>query len=91
MGLQVGGEAERRGDRGIPGWADVVNPVEGDSNKMPSVPAEEKLSKETMAFASISIWLKAAPPVITSKPDNSVLPHLSLVPFELLPQQWSSD
>ena len=48
------------------------------------------LRKETMASAGISTWERAAPPALAWMPENSVPPHMSLVPFKLLPQCWSS-
>ena len=49
----------------------------------------EGLRKGTVVSASTSIWEKDAPPGLTLMPDNSVPPHMSLVPFELLPQWWT--
>ena len=37
------------------------------------------------------MWEKAAPPALTLIPDTSVLPCMSLVPFEVLPQSWGSE
>ena len=48
-------------------------------------------SPRTMASTNTSVWEKAAPPALALKPDNSVSPHMSLVPFKLLPQHWSSE
>ena len=44
------------------------------------------LRKETMVSASTSVWKKAAPPSPALMTDNSVIPHMSLAFFELLPQ-----
>uniref|UniRef100_K9IG64 Uncharacterized protein n=1 Tax=Desmodus rotundus TaxID=9430 RepID=K9IG64_DESRO len=49
----------------------------------PPALAGGKLSKETMAFASTSLWEKVVPPDLALKQDNSVPPHLFLVPFKL--------
>lgn len=45
-------------------------------------------NKKTMASTSPSIWEKVAP-LVALKPNDSVLPWVSLVPLELLPQCWS--
>ena len=44
----------------------------------------KKLRKGTMVSISTSAWKKAAPPVLTLILNNSVLPHMPLVTFELL-------
>lgn len=43
-----------------------------------------------MPSASPSVWDETAPLALALKPENSVLPPASLVPFELLAQGWSS-
>lgn len=45
------------------------------------------LDKEAMASPSSSLWEKATPPALTLQLDNSLPPHMSLVPFafNLLP------
>lgn len=45
------------------------------------------INKEAM----VSVWEKTAPPTLTLKPDNSISSHMSLTPFKLLPQSWSSE
>ena len=47
--------------------------------------------KGTIASASSSVWEKAAHSALTLIWDNSVSPYLSLVPFKLMPQCWSSE
>ena len=49
------------------------------------------LKKGTMVSASTSVWVEAAPPVLTLMPDTSVPSRMSLVPFELLSLHWSSE
>lgn len=49
----------------------------------PPAPERGKLSKGIMAFASTFAFIP--------KPDNSAPLFVSLVPFELLPQWWSSE
>ena len=41
--------------------------------------------RKGMASVSPCAWEIASPPVVVLKPDNSIPPHMSLVPFELLP------
>ena len=54
--------------------------------------AGKELRKGTTASASTFIWQNAALPLaLTLMPDNSVPSHMSLVPFKLLPQCWSSE
>ena len=78
------------------GWDEVSENQQGRVNIVSQVdmhpPAGSGgLSKGTMASASTSVWEKAAPLALSLKPDNSVPPHMSLVPFELLPQCQSSE
>ena len=47
--------------------------------------------KGTVASANISVWEKTAPQALALVPDNSFPPHMSLVPFKLLPQHWNSE
>ena len=48
------------------------------------------LIKGTVASASTFVWEKAiSPPACTLILETSAPPHMSLVPFELLPQCWS--
>ena len=47
------------------------------------------LGKGTMALASTSVWKKAAPPPPNLIPDDSVLPCMSPLPLEMLPQCWN--
>ena len=49
------------------------------------------LSKETMVSSSSSVWEKAAPTTLAMLSDNSVPLCMSLVPFDKLPQHWSSE
>ena len=49
------------------------------------------VNKGTVASASTSVWEEAAPPALAPKPNSSVPPHVSLAPFELLSQCWSSE
>ena len=49
------------------------------------------LRRRPMVSARIFVWEKAALPVLTLTPDTSFPPHMSLVPFKLLPQHWSSE
>ena len=49
------------------------------------------LSKETMSSANSPVWEIAAPPAFALKPNNSIPSYMSLGPFELLPQSWSSE
>ena len=44
-----------------------------------------------MASASTSVWEKTTPLPLTLMPNNSVLPCMSLTPFELPPQCLSSE
>ena len=45
-----------------------------------------------MASANTSVWEKTATtPVLALLPDNSIFPHMSLVPFKLLSLLWSSE
>ena len=41
--------------------------------------------------ASTAVWEKASPPALALRPDGSVTPHMSQMPFELLPKYWSSE
>lgn len=47
--------------------------------------------QRNMMLASTPVCEKAAPPALTLEPDNSVTPCMFLVPFQLLPQHWSSE
>lgn len=49
------------------------------------------LNKGAVPSASTSFWEKGTPPALILKPDKSVSPCMSLTPFELLPQSWSSE
>ena len=49
------------------------------------------LIKGTMASASPSVWEKAAPPALSLLLGNLFPPLMTVVPFELLPQCWSSE
>ena len=49
------------------------------------------LRKGTMTSVSTSVWKKVAQPALALMSDSSVPPHMSLVPFKLLPQCWSSE
>ena len=49
------------------------------------------LRKGAMASASTSVWEKVASLALILVPNNSVPPHVSLAPFKLLPQCWSSE
>ena len=60
--------------------------VDGVSDTAPTCQLCGGLSKGTMASAGTSVWEKAALLAVSLKPDNSVPPRRSLVPFELLPQ-----
>ena len=44
-----------------------------------------------MASARTSVWEKAALPALLPITENSVSPHMSLLPFRLLPQHRSSE
>ena len=48
------------------------------------------LIKGIMASASSPVWEKASPLALALMLDNLVPPYMSLVPFELLLQCWSS-
>ena len=49
------------------------------------------LSKGTMTSASTYVWKKAVSLSLALMPDNSVPPLMSLAPFKLLLQSWSSE
>ena len=49
------------------------------------------LNEGKMVSVSTSVWEKAVPPVLALKPDNLVTPSMSLAPFLLLSQHWSSE
>lgn len=71
------------------GWVNDVSHVDGDSGVAAHASACQEaggLSKRTVPSASISVWKKVAPLVLFLKPHDSVLPRVSLVPFEPLPQ-----
>ena len=44
-----------------------------------------RAQQRTIAYASTSLWEKAAPLTLALKPENSVSPFMSLAPFKLLP------
>ena len=82
------------------GWAGVSGNHQGGANRSMGSriwcpPACSvglgMLSRGTTAPASTSVWEKAAPSALTLLSDSSVPPHLSPVPFKLLPQRWSSE
>ena len=74
------------------GRAYSVSQVNGDSDILPTCwVCLGGLIKQTMAFASTSVWKNTTPPILVLMPDDSVPPHVSLVPFKLLPQHWSSE
>lgn len=50
-----------------------------------------RLNKGPNASDNTFVWEKAAPLVLALKPDNSIPPRMSLAPFKLLLQQWSSE
>ena len=50
----------------------------------------EGSEKEQWPLPALLFWRKL-PLQLTLMPDTSVLPHMSLVPFKLLPQCWSSE
>ena len=50
-----------------------------------------KLNKGTESYTSTSVKEKPAPPTLAPSPDYSVPAYMSLQPFELLPQCWSSE
>ena len=84
----MGGE----GSRGITRVGrTVIARLETQIWRLPAGSVGEGLRKGKMASASTSFWEKAAFPALALMPDNSFPPHMSLVPFELLPQCWSSE
>ena len=87
MGLQVGAV----GSQGITReWATVLAQlVETQIWHLPASFVGRMLRLETMASSSTFAWQKAAPPALTLS-DTSVPPHVSMVPFKLLPQSWHS-
>ena len=72
------------------GKVNKISQVDGESNMVPACACRWKISKGTMAFASMSVWEQATSLILTPKPHNSVLPCMSLVLFELLLQHRSS-
>ena len=81
------------------GKAKSVSRVDGDSDMAPSgqlcvcvcvcvctgvgVGGSEK---KQLPLTAIFLWQKAASPALTMMPENSVLPHMSLVLFKMLSQ-----
>ena len=79
-----------QGFRETPRQPNSISQIDGDSDMTPASSMGRGLSKRAMASASTSVWEKAALPSLTLVPDNSVFSHMSLVPFKLLLQHWSS-
>lgn len=44
------------------------------------------INKGTLTSPTTSVWENSDPPALTLKPENLVLPHVTLAPFVLLPQ-----
>ena len=68
------------------GRAMSVSQVDRDSDMVATcvcMPGGKELNKETDS-ASTSVWEEAAPLALALKPDNSIPPCTSLVPFKLL-------
>nr|KAF6469772.1 hypothetical protein HJG59_011134 [Molossus molossus] len=63
---------------GVPDMGAVCRPREG-------------LTKGTKASDSTSVQEKAASPALAPVPNNSVLLHMTLVPFKAPPPLWSLD
>ena len=86
----------------VGGWGGVSGNHQGRVNSVSQVNENsdmvsacklcgEGLRKGTGASASTSVWVKAAPPASFLKRGKEVPPHMSLVPFKLLLQCWSSE
>ena len=73
------------GSEGITTGAQSVSQVQ-ESQKWhsPASSVGGGLIKGTSASASTSVWEKAAPPALTLMPNNSVPPHVSLMPCKQL-------
>ena len=74
-------ESPEQGEQYKPGWWRLRY-----SAHLPAL-SGDCLRKATVASLSTLYWEKAAPLM----PDNSVPLHISLVPFKLPPQGWSSE
>ena len=91
-------QAGQGGDSGNhQGWVNSVSQADGDFHMNLSISSVggRGLRKGRMASSSTFVWQKAATPppapALTLVPDNSVPYSMSLVPFELFPQHWSSE
>ena len=74
------------------GGANTVSHVDGVSDTVPAHKlCETGLRKGRMASGGTSLWKIPASPVLVWMPDNSVPLYMSLMPFQLLPQLWSSE
>ena len=93
VGLQVGWGGVELGLRESPVWVKQDEPAWWSLRCGACLLAlcGRGLRRGTMASASTFVWQEAAwsPPVLTLMPDNSILPCMSLVPFQPLPQLWS--
>lgn len=80
-------ELSGAGFQGIPRMEQIVSVNLMDSDVEPSLPAGlvwGRLNKETISSANTSIQDRASLPSLALKPDNSVLPCVSLELLELL-------
>lgn len=91
MGLQFGSD---RVSGNHHGQVNDISQVDGDSDTVPTCASRLSwgtVQERTMASASTFAWERAAPPAPALKPNNSVPQCMSLIPFKLMPQRWSSE
>ena len=72
-------------------WVNNVSQVDRDSDMVPTCWLSQERAQKRNNGLCQPFQEKAALPALTLMPDNSVPPHISLVPFKLLPPCWSSE
>lgn len=76
------------------GGANGVSQVDEDSDMVPTFASRlvgERSQPRNNGFCQHFHLEGAAPPALALQPDNSVPLRMSLEPFEMLPQHWSSE